>query len=85
MKWGKRIALGLLSLVLLLAALLWIYARRTLAQTDGSVAVAGPVDWPLRVSISRAGARPTSPSGPGGPVTGGGVVGGGAHSEGSAT
>ncbi len=41
MKWRKRIVVGVLEIVLLLAAALWIYAHRTLPQTDGSIAVPG--------------------------------------------
>ncbi|MFL6661674.1 MAG: penicillin acylase family protein [Rhizobacter sp.] len=41
MKWLRRILFTLVLLVLLLAAALWIYARRTLPQTDGSIGVTG--------------------------------------------
>ncbi|MEO7007897.1 MAG: penicillin acylase family protein [Caldimonas sp.] len=41
MKWLRRVSIGLLLLVVLGAAVLWIYAQRTLAQTDGTLAVAG--------------------------------------------
>ena len=41
MKWLKRISVGVLALLLLTVAALWIYSRQTLAQTDGTLALAG--------------------------------------------
>ena len=37
MKWLKRVSVGLLLLVVIAGAALWIYARMTLPQVDGSV------------------------------------------------
>ena len=42
MKWLRRIAITVLLLVLLLAAALWIYSKRVLPQTDGTLNIAGP-------------------------------------------
>ncbi len=41
MKWLRRIAITLLLLLLLVAATVWIYARRVLPQTEGSIQLAG--------------------------------------------
>jgi penicillin amidase len=42
MKWLRRVAITVLLLVLLLAAAFWIYAKRVLPQTDGTLSIAGP-------------------------------------------
>ncbi|MDQ6680823.1 MAG: penicillin acylase family protein [Pseudomonadota bacterium] len=41
MTWLKRISIGLIVLLVLAAAVLWIYARQTLPQTEGSIGVVG--------------------------------------------